>query len=127
MSENPFLKKDFYVDWSSLNHKNIVKDISTVVGLAKANVERIAQQNVDTLSYATTLGALEHATFALEQSWSLVMHLNDVSNNDDFRKAFNQMLPIVSDFNSSIFLNNQLWDVIQAFANTEQVKLLNDV
>ena len=60
-----------------------------------------------------TFGALESATEDLDRSWGRVNHLDSVANSDELREALNEMLPVVSEFSSSISLDSDLWKVLK--------------
>jgi oligopeptidase A len=60
-------------------------------------------------TYDGTFGALERATETLEVAMGMVEHLESVESSDELRGAYNRVLPSVSEFYSSITLNEALY------------------
>ncbi len=115
---NPFLAPDFKVDWSSLTPDHIETDVTKAIELGRANIEAIKSISPEAATYENTFGALEIATDDLDRAWGRVNHLDSVANSDALREALNKMLPIVSEFSSSISLDGDLWKVLKSFAES---------
>lgn len=45
----------------------------------------------------------------LEHAWGIVSHMDMVNNNEALRAAKKEVLPAVTEFYSSITLNDELW------------------
>ncbi len=113
--ENPFLSKDFYVDWKRLVPEKIVPDITLALSNAQKNLEEIEKLLLvpEKISYANAVEAFSEATRELGNAWNRVCHLESVSNTPEFRAAYNEVLPKVSAFFSGIFLNSKIREVIK--------------
>ncbi len=125
MKKHPFLDTSFNIKWSRLLPECVEPDIDAALEEAKRNIAEIAGQSEDSVSYASTLDALENATVRLDHAWGLISHLDAVCNSDALRKAYNAVLAKVTDFYGSIPLNAELWKVIKAFSKTEEAKRLS--
>lgn len=117
---HPFLSPDFHVRWSTLVPEAIEPDIRHALELAKAAIEKICAQDPSTATYESTFLALENATEELGHGWGRLNHLDSVSDHPAQREALNRMLPQVSDFYSSIPLNERLWSVLKAVGESPQ-------
>ena len=117
-SSHPFLQDDLAVRWSELTPEHVVPDIACALEKAKADLAKIAAQNLQSLSYESTFGALEKALEPLGRAWNYVGHLDSVCNTPELRKAYNAMLPAVSEFYSRLYLDKALWRTIKAFAES---------
>ena len=119
--QNPFLQKDFHVRWSTLTADHIEADISKALIDAQAAVDNVAARSADaaeTLTYANTIAALDDGLETLNHAWGLVSHLDSVNNSPELRDAHNAILPKVTEFFSSIPLNEPLWKTLKAFGQS---------
>lgn len=126
-SSHPFLCRDFHIEWSKLTPDHIIADVSLAIETGRANIETIKAITPEEATFENTFGALESATEDLDRSWGRVNHLDSVSNSDELRKALNEMLPLVSEFSSSISLDQQLWTVLKSFAHSHAADSLSDI
>ncbi len=127
MPTHPFLAPDFAVRWSQLTPDAVAPDIGAALALAQGKLDAIATQDPATVTFASTIDALERACDALSRAWGFVGHLNSVADSPALREAYNAMLPAVSEFYAKIPLNAQLWAALRAFAATPEALALNGV
>ena len=126
--QNPFLQKDFHVRWSTLTADHIEADISKALIDAQAAVDNVAARSADaaeTLTYANTIAALDDGLETLNHAWGLVSHLDSVNNSPELRDAHNAILPKVTEFFSSIPLNEPLWKTLKAFGQSTATEQLS--
>ncbi len=126
-ADHPFLSPDFHVRWSTLVPEAVEPDIRHALEGAKLAIGAICSQDPATLSYESTFHALEQATEELGRGWGRLNHLDSVCDNPEQREALNRMLPDVSDFYSSIPLNDRLWSVLKAFGESPAAAELDAV
>ena len=126
-TENPFLDRRFDIQWNRLTPELIGPGIEVALADALGALEKIATQDRATVTFASTVAALEASTEALSEAWSKVGHLVSVCDSPEIRAAYNAMLPKVTEFFASIHLNGALWDVIKAFASTPESSTLTGV
>ncbi len=124
---HPFLAPDFHIRWSTLVPEAVAPDIRHALEGAKRNIEVICDQDPATATYASTFLALEKATEELGRGWGRLNHLDSVNDAPAQREALNEMLPAVSDFYSSIALNDRLWKVIKAVGESTEIATLDAV
>ena len=124
----PFLQKDFHIRWSALTPEHIEDDISKALKDAQATVDTIAAHGVnpsEKLTYENTIAALNEGIEPLGCAWGLVNHLDSVCNSPELRNAYNAMLPKVTEFFSSIPLNEALWETLKTFGEGQAVEKLS--
>jgi oligopeptidase A len=121
---NPFLAPDFHVRWSTLVPSAVEPDIRLALESAKRNIEAICRIDPADATYENTFLALENASDDLNHGWGRLNHLDSVSDSPPQREALNKMLPEVTDFYSSIALNDRLWAVLKSFGESAAVKSL---
>jgi oligopeptidase A len=128
-TSHPFLTADFHIPWSTLSPDHIEPGITQALDDARHKLDALADPAFDpaSLTFDNTILALEQSTEELSQAWGLVGHLDSVDNNEALRKAYNDMLPKVSDFYSGIVLNEGIWNRIKAYSETDEAKSLNGI
>ncbi len=124
---HPFLDTRFHVRWSTLTPESVEPDIRHALALAESCLEAIRSADPETLTYENTFAALEKATEPLGRGWGFLNHLDSVCDEPAQRAALNAMLPEVSNFYSSIALDDRLWSVLKSFGRSEAVKSLGPV
>jgi oligopeptidase A len=115
---HPFLTDDFHLRWSTLAPEAVVEDIRTAIAGSKANLDRIRAVAPGDATLENSLLAFEEATRRLDAAWGLVSHLKSVRESPPLRESYNAVLPEVTEFSSSIHLDEALWAPIKAFAES---------
>lgn len=124
---HPFLSADFHVPWSALTPEAVEPDIRHALEMSKSAIEAICQQDPVAATYESTFLAFEAATEELGRGWGRLNHLDSVCDNPAQREALNLMLPEVTDFYSSLALNDGLWSVLKAFGESPAAAGLDPV
>ncbi|MBN8458556.1 MAG: M3 family metallopeptidase [Verrucomicrobia bacterium] len=124
---HPFLADDFHPRWSTLTAERIVPDLRHALGLAREAIDAICAQDPASATYESAFLALEKATEILGRGWGRLQHLDSVNDHPTQREALNAMLPEVSEFFSSIPLNERLWNVLKAAAERLETRDLGPV
>lgn len=122
--DHPFLKENFRVHWSRLTPDQVEPDIARALEDAQANIDVLASEIPEILTFENTLLALEEADAKLNVAWGKVGHLNSVKDSKELREAYNTMLPRVSEFHAKIPLNDGLWKRIKAYSQTGEAQAL---
>ncbi len=122
---HPFFANDFHIRWSTLTPEHIEPDHDQALKNAEANLEIIRNLDENALTYENTFAALEVATIDLDRAWSRLNHLDSVSNNDEQREALAAVLPRVSEFYSSIALDDAIWAKLKKFAHSPAAESLS--
>lgn len=118
MSQHPFLDRSFHVRWSALTPDRIVPDIEKALADAQEKLDAVCVTDRGRMDFDSVFGAFEKSTEALNEAWALVGHLDSVANSPEFRAAYNEILPRVTEFYARISLNESLWDLFKTFSNT---------
>ena len=104
------LQIDKPIAWSHITPEAAQKDIPHLIEMAKSEIEAIKNREP---SYQNTVLALDESTEKVFRAWNLVQHLNSVCNTPELRAAIQSLQPLVSDFSSSLFIDEGLWNVFQ--------------
>ncbi|RYD17594.1 MAG: M3 family peptidase, partial [Verrucomicrobiaceae bacterium] len=124
---HPFLAPDFHIHWSTLVPESVEPDIRHGLELAKANIETICSQDTAGATYESTFLAFEKASEALNNGWGRLNHLDSVSDNPAQREVLGKMLPEVTDYYSSLALNDRLWAIIKSVGESAETATLSAV
>lgn len=124
---HPFLAPDFHIRWSTLTADQVEPDLLHALELAKREIEAICGQEPSEATYESTFLALEKATEILGRGWGRLQHLDSVNDHPAQRAALNQMLPAVSEFQSSVPLNPRLWAILKTVGERPAIAALSPV
>lgn len=127
-AEHPFLDPSLDIAWSRLTPDRIVPDMQIALARARANIAKISSLPTDVpgaLTYENTVGALWDNASEFDFVWGKVTHLENVSMSEDFRKAYAEILPQVSEYETTSGLDAGLWKVIKAYSETDEAKNLS--
>ena len=125
--DHPFLQTKQLPDWSQMLPEKIETDINKALDSAHEVIDAISKLlEMDTnLNYSNTFEAFEKALEPLNIGWGFVNHLDSVNNSNDLRKAFNAVLPKVTQFYTDIPLNSNLWNVLKRFGQSKSISQLS--
>ncbi len=122
-TSNPLTRQTIPLPFDRIRPEHVVPAVEQLLTEGDQAIDAIASQT-GSLSYDTTLAALERATEPLEYAMGLVEHLEAVATTSDLREAYNTVLPKVSTFWSSIALHEGLYSVLKRYAETDDAKSL---
>ena len=117
-SENPILSPGFAIPFDRITATHVEPAITTALALSEERLAAI--ESASSITYETTLGALDSATEPLEVAMTVVGHLEAVVSTTELRNAYNAVRPGVSAFFSSIPLRPKLYEVLTKFAATSE-------
>ncbi len=94
-----------------------VADVRQAIEAARKNIDAINTPDA-ALTFENSVRALEHADDALDTAWLYLNHLESVATSPELRKAVNELLPDVSNFSSSVVLDEALYAKILVFSRS---------
>jgi oligopeptidase A len=100
--------------FSSLNAEEVVPAVREMLADAREKLEQIRQAEP---GWETTVLPLELLNHQISRAWSPVSHMNSVVNTPELRQAYNQCLPLLSDFFTQLSQDQILY---QAYCKTDQ-------
>jgi oligopeptidase A len=122
-----FLTATEPIRWDRLTADRLQRDVEVAIGQSRANLDRIAARDLADVTFANTIEALELATEPLDRAWGRASHLNNVSNGEEFRAAYNGSLEPVTRFYGSIVLDGAVWERVKAFGRTGEAQRLEGI
>ena len=119
---NPLLSIPFAIPFDRVDAAHVEPAIDQLIATAQDAIAAIGQ--AETLTWDTTLGALEAATEDLEVALTVIGHLEAVATTPELRKAYEVAQPKASAFFSGIPLDAALYAKLRAYAETDDAKAL---
>ena len=123
MKNTGFLQTAIPPKWSEMNPENAVAEIRASLENAKTNLKKI-RELTEGLTYENTVRALDRSTDELDRAWTYLNHLQSVADTPVLRDVLNSLMAEITDFYSSIDLDEKLFAVIKKFANSQEGKSL---
>ena len=120
--ENPLLSPKRPLPFATVSPGDVLPAVRQLLSQADAKLTGITPDNA---TYAATLGQLEDATEALELAMGIVEHLESVATTPELRAVYNEVLPEVTAFWSSISLRDNVWQALLAFSRTAEAAALD--
>ena len=109
--------KDLLPNFDLINASHFLPAITQLID----DCEQVLKQtlaSVDTLDWQHLLHPLEEANDRLERAWSVISHLNGVSNTDEIREAYNTCLPVLTDYSTRMGQHRPLFNACQRLKNS---------
>ncbi len=114
---HPFLSTARPIDWSTLETSALPGDMRLAISQAREGLDRIGKIPLEEATYDSVIAGIDETLRPLSEAWSLAGTLSSVRMNAEFRKAYNEVLPEISDFFSGICLRNDLWERVRKVAD----------
>lgn len=116
---NPLLQIQFQIPFDQIRVENVEPAIDELLADARAELDRlIAEPGPRT--FANTLQRLDQLTERLDYAMQVVRHLEAVATTPELRAAYNAVQPKVSEFYSSLPLNDGLWKAVLKYSLSEE-------
>ena len=114
---NPLLEIQFRVPFDQIQAAHVEPAIDELIGDAKKRLD-------ETIASARPLHAFDTMSERLDYAMNVVRHLESVATTPALRAAYNAVQPKVSEFYSSLPLNEGLWKAIRRYAATDEGRAL---
>ena len=120
---NPSTNLDQLPQFSRIAVDAIKPGIEATIKNNKAAIDLIAaRQEIGWDSFVKPLMLLDDA---LSKKWSPIRHLNAVKSNESLRQAYNDCLPLLSDYATEISQNKKLYNGFLAIAESKDFSRLD--
>ncbi len=123
---NPLLQIQFQIPFDQIRAENVEPAIEELLQDARQELDRLTAEP-GARTFANTLQRLDHLTERLDYAMQIVRHLEAVVTTPELRAAYNAVQPKVSEFYSSLPLNEALWKAVLSYSLTEEAGALTGV
>lgn len=97
MSNNPLLSINDLIDFPAIKPEHVVPAMKSLIADAQETLSAVTQDSTPA-TWDDVITPLEKKTLPLSRAWGAVSHLMSVCDEPQLRKAYNEALPIVTQF-----------------------------
>jgi oligopeptidase A len=113
---NPLLEPGVLPAFSKISPEMIVPAITELIAQNRIAIDGLArQENPD---WGSLIEPLELMNDLLEKAWSPVSHLNSVKSSTELRAAYNNCLPLLSEYATEVSQNRDLYQAYRSIAES---------
>jgi oligopeptidase A len=112
-SSNPLLDFSDLPRFDAIKPEHVTLAISTLLDECRGVVRRL-ETDTGTITWDNFVEPLEQSTERLGRAWGIVSHLNAVADTPDLRAAYNENLPMVTEFWTELAQNLALFSKYRA-------------
>jgi len=116
---NPLLQIQFQIPFDQIRAEDVQPAVEELLADAGAELNRLISQP-GPRTFANTLRTLDQLTERLDYAMQIVRHLEAVVTTPELRAAYNAVQPKVSEFYSSLPLNEGLWRAVLSYSETPE-------
>jgi oligopeptidase A len=113
LKDNPLLSERFPIHFDRIKAEHVQPAIQVLLEQMKRRLTDLARSE-QARTYHDLMPALDKMTEPLDFAMSVVRHLESVATYPEFRSAYNAVQGPVSQFYTSIPLNEKLWEALKA-------------
>ncbi len=123
---NPLLQIQFQIPFDQIQAENVEPAIEELLQDARRELDGLTSEPAPR-TFANTLQRLDQLTERLDYAMQIVRHLEAVATTPELRAAYNAVQPKVSEFYSSLPLNEALWQAVLSYSRTADAGALTGV
>ena len=120
---NPLLSNEFQIPFDQIRAEHVQPAVTELLADCQTRLDRILSAD-GPRTYANTLAPLDSISERLEYAVGVTRHLEGVATTPELREAFNAIQGPVTEFFSSLTLNEHLWTAIKQYATTDEARQL---
>lgn len=124
--ENPLLTIRFQIPFDEIRAEHVEPAVTELLRDAREQLDRVTS-DPSPRTFANTMERLDHLTERLDYAMQVIRNLEAVATTPELRAAYSAAQPLVSEFYSSLPLNEALWQAVQAYSRTEEAHGLTGV
>ncbi len=123
---NPLLLDDGPIPFPAIAPEHVEPAVTQRLAEAQAAIDAIKAAHAagTPLTWDGVMEALDRATVPLEETWTVVDHLHSVCFSDALDAVHQAVQPAVTAFFSGLSLDEALYAVVRAYAETDEARAL---
>ena len=122
-TENPLLSMSGLPPFRHIQPGHVEPALETMIKQNREQIQSLLKNN-DHYTWDNLIQPLEDMDDRLGRMWSPVSHMNSVVNSDELRDAYNNCLPLLSEYSTEMGQNVELYEAYQSIKDSaEFIKL----
>src|SRR3989344_3445479 len=109
--------------FSKINPATIENELKTMLDHHRKTLMKLAEQKV--ITWQNFMTPWENLGEALHHFWSPISHLKSVKNTEALRKAYNNCLPLLSEYATEVAHNKRLFSAVQSLRKSKAFTRFN--
>jgi oligopeptidase A len=111
-TENPLLSQSDTPRFGDIRTEHVQPALEQIIHDNRAAIESLIEQgSADWTHFVEPFEALDER---LSRMWNITSHLNSVQNDENFREAYRNCLPLISDYETDISQDERIYRMFQA-------------
>lgn len=119
------MSQDHLPSFNSVQAENLSTSLQQLLEQQRAKIKDILAAQSTPPTWASLMTPLEELDNQLHHFWSPVSHLHSVKNTDALRQAYEQCLPLLTEFSNEIGQNQELYNASKQLLESSEYKELS--
>ncbi len=124
-TENPLLGMTGLPPFQHIKPEHVESALETIIKENRELLETLLKNN-EHYTWENLIEPLEDADDRLGRMWSPVSHMNSVVNSDELRDAYNNCLPLLSEYSTEMGQNVELYEAYQSITDSPEFLKLDE-
>ena len=124
-TENPLLDMTGLPPFQHIKPEHVEPALEAIIKENRELLETLLKNN-EHYTWENLIEPLEDADDRLGRMWSPVSHMNSVVNSDALRDAYNNCLPLLSEYSTEMGQNVELYEAYQSIKDSPEFKKLDE-
>ena len=123
--ENPLLAMTGLPPFQHIKPEHVEPALETVIASNRELLQKLLKEN-EHYTWDNLIEPLENADDRLSRLWSPASHMNSVVNSDALRDAYNNCLPLLSEYSTEMGQNVELYEAYQSIKDSPEFENLDE-
>ena len=123
LQNNPLIGLEGLPPFSKIKPEHVVPALKAGIDECRAKIDEVLANK--SFTWQDLVLPLEEVDDKLSRMFSPVSHMNSVVNSDELREAYEQCLPLISEYSTFVGQHQGLYDAYNALRNSEEFNTLS--
>lgn len=123
-TENPLLAMTGLPPFQHIKPEHVEPALKALIDANRKQIQSLLNSN-EHYTWDNLIQPLEDMDDRLGRMWSPVSHMNSVVNSDELRDAYNNCLPLLSEYSTEMGQNVELYEAYQAIKDSPEYATLD--
>ncbi len=120
---NPLIGLEGLPPFSQIKPEHIVPALKQGIEHCRATIDEVLKQ--DSYTWENFVAPLDEADDKLTRLWSPVSHMHSVVNSEALRKAYDECLPLISEYSTYVGQHQGLYEATKSIAESDKFASLS--